>query len=473
MYAKEGVEEQAGLATLYEAGVRLLSKGTVAVDCEWNRGKQLTLLQIAADGWVLLFQPAEGMAELPTFLDDLFSDADITKVGLAVSNDMRILARAFPNQKLLNFVDIVEYTAEYGFPADNADGSPGSLSPSLTFLARHFLGVVVRHDQDLSTSFSAQGSGLTRAQVEYAACDAFLCYDLFEALCLIQEQNRQKDFVRPTLRVGKGPRTPDAYPSPDDRAPTCTYDGCKDAYGHRQLSTCKRGQCTATFHRACFKAIACHHSSQDVAVCGDCFVPDGDVMDVDLPDVVVLGVSQAAAAQKPVQVNGRSLRALTRENTVAAEAQSSSEDEDWTGKVSGKQQTNIGFGVTSRAERMARKDGASSGTGIRPFFSHPAQTLRPTGLTDGPARGRRGQGPAPSEDHSGLAPRVAAERDQEEEEETTSPSRRAHVDKDASPVKAAGSKARSRSRSRADSGPDTSGSPRHAPTGAEGGPELS
>ena len=91
LYQRADGPESCGIISFLQAGEYLENRQVVAVDCEWNQEEELTLMQLACDFGVLLFQPARGLAVLPIGLQELFDARDTTKVGLGVHNDVRVL----------------------------------------------------------------------------------------------------------------------------------------------------------------------------------------------------------------------------------------------------------------------------------------------------------------------------------------------------------------------------------------------
>ncbi|NLX41328.1 MAG: 3'-5' exonuclease domain-containing protein 2, partial [Bacteroidales bacterium] len=103
----------------------------------------------------------------PQELADILSDPEITKVGAAITDDIRGLQhyREFEPQR---FIDLQDFVEQYGI-----------LEKSVRKLAGIILGKRISKAQQLS-NWEAQT--LTQAQKLYAATDAWICVKMYKKL---------------------------------------------------------------------------------------------------------------------------------------------------------------------------------------------------------------------------------------------------------------------------------------------------
>ncbi len=103
---------------------------------------------------------------LPKQLANILEDKNIVKIGLAISNDLRML-KQYSNFKEQNFIDLATYSSEYHNIECN----------SLKKLTAIVLGFKISKSQQLS---NWENNELTEAQQRYAATDAWICYEIFK-----------------------------------------------------------------------------------------------------------------------------------------------------------------------------------------------------------------------------------------------------------------------------------------------------
>jgi ribonuclease D len=126
---------------------------------------RVSLLQLAASEKVFLFRLNK--IGLPEELRNLLSDASVQKIGVAIKDDIASL-RKLGNFEPGGFVDLQPYVKEFGI-ADN----------SLRKLAANVLGFKISKRQQTS---NWEADILSKPQIEYAATDAWVCYEIYNTL---------------------------------------------------------------------------------------------------------------------------------------------------------------------------------------------------------------------------------------------------------------------------------------------------
>jgi ribonuclease D len=123
------------------------------------------LLQLSSETKAYLFRVQK--IGIPQELADILSDPEITKVGAAITDDIRGLQhyREFEPQR---FIDLQDFVEQYGI-----------LEKSVRKLAGIILGKRISKAQQLS-NWEAQT--LTQAQKLYAATDAWICVKMYKKL---------------------------------------------------------------------------------------------------------------------------------------------------------------------------------------------------------------------------------------------------------------------------------------------------
>lgn len=123
------------------------------------------LLQLSSETKAYLFRVQK--IGLPQELADILSDPEITKVGAAITDDIRGLQhyREFEPQR---FIDLQDFVEQYGI-----------LEKSVRKLAGIILGKRISKAQQLS---NWEAKTLTPAQKLYAATDAWICVKMYKKL---------------------------------------------------------------------------------------------------------------------------------------------------------------------------------------------------------------------------------------------------------------------------------------------------
>jgi ribonuclease D len=126
---------------------------------------EVSLLQLGDSNNIFLFRL--NRIGFPKELIKLLSDENITKAGVALRDDIATLKRLHTFEPA-GFVDLQIYVKGFGIE-DNG----------LKKLAANILGFQISKRQQTSNWESEQ---LTEAQIEYAATDAWVCYEIYMAL---------------------------------------------------------------------------------------------------------------------------------------------------------------------------------------------------------------------------------------------------------------------------------------------------
>ena len=133
---------------------------------------QVALLQLSTSNQAFLFRINK--TGLTPELINILSDSSIIKAGVAIHDDLSGL------KKLVDFtpegfIDLQEYVKQFGIE-DN----------SLKKLAANILGFQISKRQQTS---NWELDMLTAAQSEYAATDAWVCYEIYSVLQKIKRYN--------------------------------------------------------------------------------------------------------------------------------------------------------------------------------------------------------------------------------------------------------------------------------------------
>lgn len=133
----------------------------------FTRGQnhKVALLQLATDSEVYLFRLHQtGVTE---GLASLMANGAVTKIGVAVSQDIQQLKRWRPFKEAA-FLDLQDYVKPFGIHSNG-----------LSKLSGIVLGYRISKSQQLSNWESAE---LSPAQMRYAAIDAWVSFRIFDAL---------------------------------------------------------------------------------------------------------------------------------------------------------------------------------------------------------------------------------------------------------------------------------------------------
>ncbi len=132
----------------------------------------VSLLQLSTSTQAFLFRLNK--IGLPAELTTILSDPSIIKAGVAIHDDLKALNRLAPFQPD-GFIDLQDYVKEFGVE-DNG----------LKKLASIFLGFQISKRQQTS---NWDEDSLSLSQIEYAATDAWVCYEIYKMLNKIKKDN--------------------------------------------------------------------------------------------------------------------------------------------------------------------------------------------------------------------------------------------------------------------------------------------
>jgi len=149
----------------------LKSASVIGFDTETKpsfiKGKKnkVALLQLSDSEKAFLFRINK--IGLPSELVDILSDESISKVGVAIHDDIKGL-KSIRNFKEGGFIELQDYVKEFGI-----------VSSGLRKLSAIILGFRISKRQQVSNWESAN---LTEAQLIYAATDAWVCCEIYKKL---------------------------------------------------------------------------------------------------------------------------------------------------------------------------------------------------------------------------------------------------------------------------------------------------
>lgn len=130
-----------------------------------GRKNRVALLQLASGDKAFLFRINN--IGLPGELIDILADDSITKVGVAIHDDIKGL-KAVNNFKEGGFVELQDYVKGFGIE-----------SSGLRKLSAIILGFRISKRQQVT---NWEAPELTDAQLHYAATDAWVCYKIYKKL---------------------------------------------------------------------------------------------------------------------------------------------------------------------------------------------------------------------------------------------------------------------------------------------------
>jgi ribonuclease D len=122
----------------------------------------VSLVQMASAERVYLFRVLE-TGKLP-LLEELIENEDIVKVGIAIHDDIKDLSKKLA-QTAKNVVDLNQYAKDRGF-----------LSIGAKKLSALVLNIRISKAQQVS---NWENRNLSKAQIDYAATDAWLCREIY------------------------------------------------------------------------------------------------------------------------------------------------------------------------------------------------------------------------------------------------------------------------------------------------------
>lgn len=130
-----------------------------------GRYHQVALLQLSTHDEAFLFRLNK--VHLPEFIIDIFEDEEIIKVGVALKDDLNGLQKVVPFDPE-GFIDLQQFVKQFGIE-DNG----------LKKLVANVLGFRISKKSQTS---NWEQDDLTHEQLEYAATDAWVCRQIYEAL---------------------------------------------------------------------------------------------------------------------------------------------------------------------------------------------------------------------------------------------------------------------------------------------------
>jgi len=162
----------------YEILPLLLKSEVFGFDTEtkpsFKKGEKngVSLLQLSTSDQAFLFRLKQ--IGLPKELINLLSDSNILKVGVAIHDDIIGLKRLHPfNHE--GFIELQTYVNEFNIE-----------DCGLKKLTANILGFQISKRQQTS---NWESEVLSRAQIEYAATDAWVCYEIFSKLRQLKPYN--------------------------------------------------------------------------------------------------------------------------------------------------------------------------------------------------------------------------------------------------------------------------------------------
>ncbi|MDT8401138.1 MAG: 3'-5' exonuclease [Bacteroidales bacterium] len=133
----------------------------------FSKGKnnRVALLQLSDGHRAFLFRMNE--IGMPSKLADILSDASVLKVGVAIHDDIKAL-KTIRKFEARGFIELQDYVKEFGI-----------VSSGLKKLSAIVLGFRISKRQQVS---NWEADVLTDAQIQYAATDAWVCYEIYNKL---------------------------------------------------------------------------------------------------------------------------------------------------------------------------------------------------------------------------------------------------------------------------------------------------
>jgi ribonuclease D len=135
----------------------------------FRKGKtnNTALIQLATSDYAFLFRIS--MLGIPDFLVDIFENNDIIKSGVALKHDIDSLQK-LKSFKPAGFIDLQHFVEQFGIK-----------DKGLKKLAANILGIRIIKAQQTS---NWESKALKQLQLEYAATDAWVCYEIYNKLSL-------------------------------------------------------------------------------------------------------------------------------------------------------------------------------------------------------------------------------------------------------------------------------------------------
>jgi hypothetical protein len=163
------------------------SNGFIGFDCERDTHTQrTTLIQLADDFVILLYQPPRISEELPAALAQLLGNSLVTKMVIDQSHDVKYLKIDF-NVACHGVLDLQEMAKEFGF-----------FKASTEVLAEYFLRYSMTKDKETAVSFTERSltKRLSAEQIRYGALDAVVAHELGRKLLSIDATNTRNGWNR-------------------------------------------------------------------------------------------------------------------------------------------------------------------------------------------------------------------------------------------------------------------------------------
>ncbi|KAF1490857.1 hypothetical protein FQV08_0013187, partial [Pygoscelis antarcticus] len=226
----------------------------VGIDMEWRPsfgmvGKpRVSLLQIALKDEVFLLDlprlleqaETEGEKEkLPHFIQMLYSDAAITKLGYGISGDLSSLAATWSalkgtDKQAQGLVDLLTVDKQVDVPSpEQSYKDRGFRQPEkgLSLLVQHVLGKPLDKTEQLS---NWEKRPLREEQILYAASDAYCLLEIYEKLCKDPASFGLSSDLTKSL-VGKPSIKPRAKKQLNKQVPSPSGQQCK---GSKKETSC-------------------------------------------------------------------------------------------------------------------------------------------------------------------------------------------------------------------------------------------
>jgi ribonuclease D len=136
----------------------------------FRKGKtnKTALVQLATSDYAFLFRI--NILGIPDFLVDIFENKDIIKSGVALKHDLASLQK-IKSFKPSGFVDLQNFVEQFGIK-----------DKGLRKLAANVLGLRIIKGQQTS---NWENKVLKQTQIEYAATDAWVCYEIYNKLSIV------------------------------------------------------------------------------------------------------------------------------------------------------------------------------------------------------------------------------------------------------------------------------------------------
>jgi prolyl-tRNA editing enzyme YbaK/EbsC (Cys-tRNA(Pro) deacylase) len=169
------LQSEAALQRLRACATAVGVLPVIGVDAEWIAGRGIALLQLAAPGVCVLLRlhllpkdltAASAMELLPPPLPSLLADVSILKLGVGITQDLRLLHAQFG------------VIARGVLDLQNLAACSGFVDAGLQRLAAEALGMHLSKRIEIRCS-DWEAAALSPEQIDYAAADAYVALDIF------------------------------------------------------------------------------------------------------------------------------------------------------------------------------------------------------------------------------------------------------------------------------------------------------